>query len=727
MVATATREGPRSHTTPTPAPCAPGRPGRFRDEEVELVARGTRRDQEARACLVRAKLGLVHIIARAFRDREPEMDELIGEGNPGLIRAAKEFDAPTILREHSLRRGSHAEMDAHRSPRKWHDASAVTVGVALLFSLGLGGPIGPLYFVPFLLAVLVSALVGGTQPGLTAAGLSLVTRCLLAALMDRSLGLLAIGMWQVSFSGVEVLYVYLIAARRRDEAALCRSERRLRLLTEALPQLVWAAPTDGGATYFNRRWYEVTGLTPATSGGDVWSRIIHPEDRRRLFDAWNQAARSGTAYEVECRHHCADGTYRWFLVQGVPSTDAAGRGVEWFGTCTDIDEQKRAAAALAEATRAKDEFLAVLSHELRTPLTPVLMAVTALLDDRQSYPSLRPTLKMIRDNVRLEARLIDDLLDISRIARRQMEYRLEVVDVHTLIERAVGICQGQIESKGHHLTIDLAAVEHHVRGDPARLQQVLWNLITNAAKYTPEGGRIAIRTLSYGPGLLAVEVADNGIGIHSELLPRLFNAFERGQGAAAFHASGLGLGLTISRSIVEAHGGTLQAASDGRDQGATFRLELATATSPGESGELLARPPIAAGRRLRVLLAEDDAATVETAAKVLRQQGHVVTIATSLSQALAVVSDEFDVVVSDIELGDGSGLELMRRVRSQGDTPGIAVSGYASEDDVQQSREAGFAVHLSKPITFEMLESAIHQVTAGRFSCLSSWVDDVLM
>ncbi len=204
-----------------------------------------------------------------------------------------------------------------------------------------------------------------------------------------------------------------------------------------------------------------------------------------IFDAWNQAARSGTAYEVECRHHCADGTYRWFLVQGVPSTDAAGRVVEWFGTCTDIDEQKRAAAALAEATRAKDEFLAVLSHELRTPLTPVLMAVTALLDDRQSYPSLRPTLKMIRDNVRLEARLIDDLLDISRIARRQMEYRFEVVDVHTLIERAVEICQGQIESKGHHLTIELAAVEHHVRGDPARLQQVLWNLITNAAKYTP--------------------------------------------------------------------------------------------------------------------------------------------------------------------------------------------------------------------------------------------------
>jgi CheY-like chemotaxis protein len=333
---------------------------------------------------------------------------------------------------------------------------------------------------------------------------------------------------------------------------------------------------------------------------------------------------------------------------------------------------------------------------------------------------------MIRDNVRLEARLIDDLLDVSRIARGRMEYRFETVDVHALIERTIGICRGQIESKGHHLTIELAAVEHHVRGDPARLQQVLWNLLINAVKYTPEGGRIAVRTLSYGPGRLAIEVADDGIGIHPDHLPRLFDAFERGYGANAFDAGGLGLGLTISRSIVEAHGGTLEGASDGRDRGTTFRLELATATAPGDSSELDAAPPTPPGRRLRVLLAEDDAATVETVAGVLRRQGHAVTTAASLSRALAVSSDQFDVVVSDIDLGDGSGLELMRHVRSRGDTPGIAVSGYATEDDVQQSREAGFAVHLAKPITFAMLESAIHQVTAARSYCAPPGVEAVL-
>ena len=285
--------------------------------------------------------------------------------------------------------------------------------------------------------------------------------------------------------------------------------------------------------------------------------------------------------------------------QGLPSTDATGHVVEWFGTCTDVDEQKRAAVALSEATRAKDEFLAVLSHELRTPLTPVLMAVTALLDDRQTSRSVRPTLKMIRDNVRLEARLIDDLLDVSRIARGQMEYRFETVDVHALIERTLDLCQGQIERKSHHLAIELAAIEHHVHGDPVRLQQVIWNLLINAVKYTPEGGRIGIRTLSLGAGRLAVEVADNGIGIDPEHLPHLFDAFERGNGAAVFHTGGLGLGLTISRSIVAAHGGTLEGASEGRNRGAIFTLELATAIAPGDSAELAAAPSAPTRRCLR--------------------------------------------------------------------------------------------------------------------------------
>ncbi len=622
----------------------------------------------------------------------------------------------SILRQLLLRQQNRSYMDIHRSSPKWYALSTAAVGAALLLSLRLGGSIGPLIFGPFLLAVLASALVGGTGPGLLAAGLSLASRCLIAATQEQSLGPLAIVVWLGGCSGIEILYVCLIAARRGDEAALRRSEQRFRLLTETLPQLVWAAGPDGRATYFNRRWYEVTGLTPERSLGGAWSDNIHPEDRQRIIDAWNNAVRSGTIYEVECRHRCADGTYRWFLVQGLPSTDATSRVVEWFGTCTDIEGQKRAAAAVAEATRAKDEFLAVLSHELRTPLTPVLMAATALLDDRQSYPSLRPTLKMIRDNVRLEARLIDDLLDISRIARADgVSFRARR---YPCPDRAgLGDLPGPDREQGSPSDV-------RPGGRRASRARRPGPFAAGALEPDRQRGEIHARGRTdrhphalVRPGRLAIAVADNGIGIEPDHLPHLFDAFERGYGAAASHAAGLGLGLTISRSIVEAHGGTLRGTSDGRNRGATFRLELATATDPGESAELTAASPSPMRRHLRVLLAEDDAATVETAAKVLRGKGHLVRTATSLSGALEAASDEYDVLVSDIDLGDGSGLELMRHVRSRGDTPGIAMSGYATEDDVQQSREAGFAVHLAKPVTFESLESAIQQVTAARSSC----------
>jgi len=381
-------------------------------------------------------------------------------------------------------------------------------------------------------------------------------------------------------------------------------------------------------------------------------------------------------------------------------------------------ERRWAEQALAEAARAKDHFLAVLSHELRTPLTPVLMAVTAMLDGSKMCLSCRPTLAMIRNNVELEARLIEDLLDLSRIARGKMTYHFETADIHVLIRQAVEICRGDLLAKDHHLVLDLVASEHHVHADPARLEQVIWNLVANAVQYTPEGGRIVIRTQS-DQGRLVVEVADNGIGIDPEFLPLLFDAFQRGEVANANHSGGLGLGLAISRSIIEAHSGTLIATNNDRGRGSTFTLELATITPPEDSLEPPAAPPAPTGRALRILLAEDNPGTAQVMADVLRKRAHEVTLATCLKRALEVASGEFDVVVSDIELGDGSGLELMRYIRaSEGghNTPGIALSGYATEEDVQQSLDAGFAVHLAKPVTFATLESAIHQVTTCALS-----------
>ena len=347
------------------------------------------------------------------------------------------------------------------------------------------------------------------------------------------------------------------------------------------------------------------------------------------------------------------------------------------GIASDTTERKHAEEELRDAkevaelaTRAKDDFLAVLSHELRTPLTPVLMAVTALLDNSRTYLSFRPTLAMIHENILLEVRLIEDLLDVSRLGHGQMTYHFETVYVHALVERCVNICQHEHVAENRLLEVDLGAFEHHVNGDPVRLQQVIWNLLTNATKYTSEGGRIAIRTRWVARGYLTVEVEDDGIGIDPVLIPRVFEAFERGNGAALHHARGLGLGLTLSRAIVEAHGGKLQAASEGRDRGARFTLELGTISRPSNGLDLPAPSTASASRPLRILLAEDNAATAQVFAQVLKDKGHEVTTATCLRQALEIADGnvDFDVVVSDIDLTDGSGLDLMRLVRTQGAT-----------------------------------------------------------
>ena len=510
-------------------------------------------------------------------------------------------------------------------------------------------------------------------------------------------------------------YLRDITEPKRAETALRESEERFRQLADAMPQIVWTARPDGYVDYYNQRWYEYTGFPEGQGGDESWEPILHPDDVECCQERWYGAVRSGQAYQIEYRFRDKEtGSYRWFLGRALPVRDHAGHIVRWFGTCTDIDDQKRAVAALAEATQAKDQFLALLSHELRTPLTPILVGVTAMLNNPRTCLHCQPTLAMVRDNVQLEARLIEDLLDLSRIARGEITYRFQRADVHDLIQRAVEICRTDLAAKGHRLAMELDAAEHYVRADPARLQQVLWNLLTNAVKYTPRGGRIAIRTRSAGPERLAVDVDDDGVGINPDHLPHLFNAFERGDGAAFSHTGGLGLGLTISRSIAEAHSGTLKGASQGRNRGATFTLELATITAPEGSVEPPPAPPAGTRRFLRVLLAEDNLPTAHVMADVLRQEGHEVALATGLRRALEFACDAFDVVISDIDLGDGSGLDLMRHVRSLGDTPGIALSGYATEDDVRQSLEAGFAVHLAKPVTFEMLRSAIHKITAVR-------------
>jgi signal transduction histidine kinase/ActR/RegA family two-component response regulator len=381
----------------------------------------------------------------------------------------------------------------------------------------------------------------------------------------------------------------------------------------------------------------------------------------------------------------------------------------------------RARRRAEAANQAKDRFLAMLSHELRTPLTPVLAAATAILDEPGTADELRPTLELIRDGVELEARLIDDLLDLTRVAHGKLCLARAPVDMHALIHQTLAICRADLGAKRMDLELDLAAGAPWVAGDATRLQQVLWNLIKNAVKFTPAGETLTIRSRNEaGPGpmtRLVVEVCDTGIGIAPEQLEWIFEPFEQGGEGRSRPSGGLGLGLAISRGIAEAHGGRLTAESTGLGQGATFRLTLEGAevldeTIQGPDRAARAVAPLA-GKR--ILLVEDDLPTLRILARLLEQRGHAVTAAGSVSAALAVAErEDFDLIISDIALPDGTGLDLPRRLGNHRPVPAIALSGYGMDDDVRKSQEAGFAAHLTKPVDFPKLEATIRHVTSGR-------------
>lgn len=379
----------------------------------------------------------------------------------------------------------------------------------------------------------------------------------------------------------------------------------------------------------------------------------------------------------------------------------------------DAERELRTAKEAAEAaSHAKDHFLAVLSHELRTPLTPVLASVESLGRQKNLPEEVAASLETIRRNVAMEARIIDDLLDLTRISRGKVELRLQAFDAHACLRHALEVWQREIEAKRLEVSLHLWAEETRVWADPARLQQIFWNLIGNSAKFTPEGGRITLRSSNDAAGRITLQVSDTGIGISPEMLPRLFNAFEQGERTVTRRYGGLGLGLAISRALVEMMQGTLSAESEGAGRGSTFTLSLST-TQKLETelpGRLTGKPE--PGRRTpKVLLVEDHADTLRVMARLLRSSGYTVSTAENIRDALRLADAEpFDLLISDLGLPDGSGHDLMRQVQAKQPIRGIALSGFGMDEDVQKSQEAGFTQHLTKPASLELLEAAIRQV-----------------
>jgi signal transduction histidine kinase/CheY-like chemotaxis protein len=372
---------------------------------------------------------------------------------------------------------------------------------------------------------------------------------------------------------------------------------------------------------------------------------------------------------------------------------------------------------LISANAAKDQFLALLSHELRSPLSPVIAMVGELEAELPDSRPIREALEVVRRNVELEARLIDDLLDVTRIAKGKLQLSFETICVHQTLQRAYEICREEIAARNLEVEFRLRADRTHVEGDPARLQQVFWNLIKNSVKFTPEKGRITIETHNPNSDKIEIRIIDTGIGIEPEKIDKIFNAFEQGQTEITRRFGGLGLGLAISKALIDAHGGKISVESPGQDQGAIFSLELNTVVTPvdgdGERQQQPAGPerelPVA--RHRRVLLVDDHHDTCIGMKRMLERRGYEITVAHSADQAVEKVrTQDFDLLISDIGLPDRSGYELMREVRLSKNLPGIALSGFGTEQDVNQARAAGFSEHLTKPINFERLEKTIQNL-----------------
>jgi PAS domain S-box-containing protein len=522
-----------------------------------------------------------------------------------------------------------------------------------------------------------------------------------------------------------------INERKEQEAIMGANERKLQE-NETLLRLAIEAADAGTFDYYpltgEVRWSdrckELFGMAhDAEVTYDAYLNAVHPDDRHIVTETVRAVHQPGSSgrYDIEYRTiGVTDREERWVAEKGRALFDGDGRVTRFIGTILNVTERKNAELVLErakreaeEANRAKDQFLAMLSHELRTPLTPVLMMIASLQRDPHISDDLRRDLEVLQRNVELEALLIDDLLDLTRIAHGKLELHYDAVDIHSSLEHALSITHSDIDEK--QLTIDchFDAREHHSWADGARLQQVFWNLIKNAVKFTPAGGRLQISTRNDQDHHIVIDVADTGIGIEPELLPRIFDAFEQGGRNVTSQFGGLGLGLAISKRVVDMHGGTIGVASGGHGQGATFTVTIgAMETSLLEGPVLYADAQSRRASRGNILLVEDHEDTARVLGRILQSGGYTVARAATVAAAKQLGAlRRFDLVISDVGLPDGSGLDLMRHLQKAHGLIGIALSGFGTEDDIGASLNAGFAEHLTKPVDWERLKAAIERLT----------------
>src|SRR5947199_2270318 len=401
----------------------------------------------------------------------------------------------------------------------------------------------------------------------------------------------------------------------------------------------------------------------------------------------------------------------WTAVLAITAMALSAGMAERRGAEEALLQQK---AIVEAADRTKDHFLAMLSHELRTPLTPVISTLETLETEPTQTEDSKAALAMIHRNIELETQLIDDLLDFTRIAKDKLQLRFTPVAAHLAISNVVEICRAEADSKKLHVHLNLRAITHNVAADAAKFQQIVWNLLKNAIKFTPEEGEIAISSLNPSPEVLTISMRDTGIGMDPEVMQRIFDPFEQGNRSLERRFGGLGLGLAISNSLAQAHSGTLTVQSDGPDRGSTFLLSMQT-ISPAEALTVPVRTRDETSQQgLKILLVDDHQDTCTALEKLFVRRWYLVAATHSMRSAMeTAVRNRFDLLISDVALPDGTGMELMMQLHAISHIPEIAISGFGNNCDVQTSSPAGFSEHLIKPVKLDTLEAAIERALQG--------------
>lgn len=502
-----------------------------------------------------------------------------------------------------------------------------------------------------------------------------------------------------------------ISDRKQVQQALRCSEERYRSLVEATAQIIWNTRFDGEVVSEQPGWSAFTGQTFAELQGWGWLNAVHPEDRELTAQVWSKAISDRSLYQIEHRLRRYDGEYRYMSVRGVPVLEANGSIREWVGVHTDVTEREQLLIASETANRMKDEFLATLSHELRTPLNVISGWITLLRTRSFDQAATNRALETLDRNVKSLTQLIEDVLDVSRIITGKLRLNEHPVELESVIAAAIETVHSAASAKDIQIELMLDSTTALVLGDKHRLQQVVWNLLFNAVKFTPKGGRIEVR-LAQVNSHAQIQVSDTGQGIDPEFLPYVFDRFRQADSTTTRSHGGLGLGLAIVRHLVELHGGTVIATSAGVGQGATFTVSLPVIAL----AEKISSPPLAAASNLdelRILVVDDEPDARELVATILTAHNAQVVTAASATEALEILTrSHFDILLSDIGMPEEDGYWLIEQVRSNHQNiAAVALTAYARLEDQTKARLAGFEMHIAKPIDPDQLVAVVAKLT----------------